>query len=91
MCVCVCVCVCGVDCVYCSLLADMSSAMLELTPDLRSDPCVEHALGVWNAWSLGNYTRLFRLYACGPSLSQELMRLFVERERKSALRVIIRA
>ena len=69
----------------------MSSALLELTPELRSDPCVEHALGVWRAWSLSNYYRLFRLYACGPSLSRELMRLFVERERKSALRVISRA
>ncbi len=69
----------------------MSSAMLELTPELRGELCVEHALGVWSAWSLGNYYRLFKLYERGPNLAKELMGLFLARERKQALRIICRA
>ncbi len=69
----------------------MSSAMLELTPKLRDELCVKHALGVWSAWSLSNYYRLFQLYENGHNLSKELMKLFLDRERKKALRIICRA
>lgn len=74
-----------------TVLIDMSSAMLEITPELRGELCVAHALGVWSAWSLGNYHRLFKLYENGHNLSKELMGLFLDRERKKALRIICRA
>lgn len=74
-----------------SLSADMSSALLEINSELRCVPCVKHALGVWSAWSLGNYHRMFHLYQTAPNLSGALMKLFLERERRKALQVLARA
>ena len=70
---------------------DMSSALLEMTSDLKSTPCVVHALQVWTACSLGNYHQFFKLYKSAPNLSGRLMDLFVGKERKKALLTMTKA
>jgi len=63
---------------------DVGVFMASLTPELKRDPCIEHALTVRKAWSSGNYVRFFRLYANAPNMSSALMDFFIERERKEA-------
>ncbi|KAL5473074.1 hypothetical protein EMCRGX_G027515 [Ephydatia muelleri] len=71
--------------------ADLSSLLGELTPPLRSNPCIGHALKVQQAWSLGDYHQFFKLYRVAPNMGRSLLDLFVERERRTALKTIVRA
>lgn len=63
----------------------------ELSSDLRHAPCVEHALRVHYAWFLNNYHQFFKLYRSAPNLSGALIDMFVERERKAALKSMTKA
>ena len=63
----------------------------ELTSDLRHSHCVDHALRVHSAWFLNNYHKFFKLYRVAPNLSGAVMDLFLERERKSALKCMAKA
>ena len=69
----------------------MPTVLIELTPDLRCSPCVSHALQVHSAWLLGNHYRFFQLYRSAPNMGPALMDMFVDRERKEALRALAKA
>ena len=71
--------------------SDMSSVLKELEPGLSSEPCVDHALRLRSSWALGNYHRFFRLYRSAPNMGGSLMDMFVERERKTALKAMAKA
>ena len=58
----------------------------ELTSDLRHSPCVDHALRIHQAWFLNDYHQFFKLYRSSPNLSGALIDMFVDRERKAALK-----
>ncbi len=75
----VCACVCDVE-----LFAEIGS-------ELKKFPCVKHAQAVCSAWLSGNYCQLFRLYKTAPFMSGALIKMFIERERKVALRSITKA
>ena len=62
-----------------------------LTKDLTAEPAVKHAMEMRRAWSSSNYSRFFRLYPSTPNHGRNLVNLFIERERKGALRVITKA
>ncbi len=65
--------------------------MKELPFDLRCTPCVAHALGMRSAWALGNYHVFFKLYKTTPNMGGCLVDMFVERERKAALKAMAKA
>uniref|UniRef100_A0A1B6GA47 PCI domain-containing protein n=1 Tax=Cuerna arida TaxID=1464854 RepID=A0A1B6GA47_9HEMI len=70
---------------------DLNTVMTALTEEDREDECISHALQVRSAWALGNYHRLFLLYREAPRMSSYLMDWFLLRERKLALKSIVKA
>jgi len=73
------------------LCSDMTTMMALLTPAHRQDKCVSHALQIRAAWALSNYHRFFRLYRCAPKMTGYIIDWFLERERKQALKIMIKS
>ncbi|KAL7886522.1 hypothetical protein AOLI_G00042430 [Acnodon oligacanthus] len=69
---------------------DLTTELVYLTPELREDECVSHALALRAAWALGNFHRFFQLYKRAPRMAAYLIDKFVERERKLALGAIFK-
>uniref|UniRef100_A0A8C4Z1I6 PCI domain-containing protein n=1 Tax=Gadus morhua TaxID=8049 RepID=A0A8C4Z1I6_GADMO len=69
---------------------DLTTELVYLTPALREDSCVSHALSLRAAWALGNYNRFFKLYLCAPRMASYLIDKFLDRERKIALRAMLK-
>lgn len=65
--------------------------MASLTPEEKAEECVAHALEVRSSWALANFQRFFRLFNKAPRMSAHLMSWFAERERKLALKTLIKA
>lgn len=70
---------------------ELQFTLSSLSPDSLKNPVIDHALKVRRAWSLGNYHRLFSLYKGSPAMSAKVMNWFIERERKHALKIIMRS
>ncbi|KAM8787488.1 leukocyte receptor cluster member 8 isoform 1-T3 [Rhynchonycteris naso] len=69
---------------------DITTELAYLTRELKTDPSVAHALALRAAWALGNYHRFFRLYGHAPCMSGYLIDKFVDRERRAALKAMIK-
>lgn len=65
--------------------------MATITPVLRQDECISHALLMHKAWITGNYKRFFSLYMTCPRMAGYLVDKFAERERKDAIKCMTKA
>ena len=65
--------------------------MASLTASMKQDECISFALQLRSSWSLCDYHRFFRLYAKAPRMSGFLIDWFVERERKAAMKLILKS
>ncbi|XP_068855220.1 leukocyte receptor cluster member 8 [Aphelocoma coerulescens] len=78
-------------CMFTNNSGELTTELALLPPALRSDPAVAHALALRAAWALGLYSRFFRLHGSAPAMGPRLIDLFAERERRRALRAILKA
>jgi len=57
----------------------------------NNDEVIGHALKVRKAWATGKHYELFKLFKNAPKMSSFVMDWFIERERKRALKKLIKA
>jgi hypothetical protein len=70
----------------------LNDILAEITPELRQEECVQHALSVRSAQASGNYHKLLaHLYQSVPNMGAYLMDMFVARERIAALATICKS
>jgi len=65
--------------------------MSKLTDVVKKDECVAHALELKTAWALKNYAKFFKLHTNAPKMAGYLIDWFANRERKHALKTILKA
>lgn len=70
---------------------ELQLTLSQLTGEATREPVIKHALQVRRAWSLNNYHRLFSLYRAAPAMSGKIMDWFIERERKQAIKIIMKS
>ena len=70
---------------------DLQAALASLTPEEKNDECISHVIKLRRAWAEGNYVKFFQLYTTAPKMSGYLIDWFLDRERRNALTVIIKA
>ncbi|XP_054742004.1 leukocyte receptor cluster member 8 homolog [Anastrepha obliqua] len=70
---------------------DTTTVLRSIKQAQREDPAIAYALAFRSAWAQGNYCKLFQLYKAAPLMAGHLIDWFIERERKNALRTIIKA
>ena len=68
----------------------MTSALANLTQEQHNDEVIKHALQIRSAWSLNNYRKFYELYERSPKMSMHLIDWFLERERKSHLKLMMK-
>jgi len=70
---------------------DINCVLSELTKEDQSDECIQYAQKLRKAWSLRDYHRFFTLYKSAPKMAGYLIDWFIDRERKIALKIMIKA
>lgn len=77
--------------IYTKSNSDLNSCLSSLTKDLKKEEIVQHALAFRSAWALNNYRLFFKLYLTAPKMGGYLVDLFIDRERKEALKRMVKA
>ena len=72
-------------------VSDLNQVIKEIKLKYSGHSYLEHLLALRSAWHLNNYVKFFRLYATSNEMSKCLIDLFIERERKLALKIIIKS
>lgn len=70
---------------------DTITVLRSITQAQRENPAIAFALEFRSVWAMGNYIKLFQLYKKAPFMTGHLIDWFLERERKTALKTIVKA
>ncbi|KAI6654013.1 hypothetical protein LOD99_2860 [Oopsacas minuta] len=70
---------------------DIDQCLATIPPDIREVPEVIHAIKIYTAWVIHDYSAFFKLYIATPNMGGYLIDMFVQRERLSALKIISKA
>lgn len=70
---------------------DLNEVTKEIKKYFPSNTYLKHLLELKNAWHLNNFVKFFRLYTLSNHLTKCLINMFIERERKNALKIIIKS
>ena len=70
---------------------DLTTIKATLTPEMRQDECIKHALSIQSAFAIKNYHRFFKLSRGAPKMSGYLIDWFVERVRKDGLKLVVKS
>jgi len=71
--------------------SDLNRLMSTLTPQIKEQPAVKHALEVQRAMATSNYHAFFILFANAPNMGAYIMDHFIERVRLEALCIMSKA
>ncbi|XP_065349652.1 leukocyte receptor cluster member 8 homolog [Cloeon dipterum] len=70
---------------------DLTTTLAEITAEEKKSDAMIHAIQVYRAWLDSDYNKMFKLYRAAPLMSGYLMDWFAERERKVAVKILIKA
>jgi hypothetical protein len=70
---------------------DLMLVEKEIKTKYAKNAYLKHLLQVKSAWYLTNYITFFRLYKRSNEMCKCLMDMFIERERKQALKIILKS
>lgn len=70
---------------------DMLRTLQELSPQLKQQPVIQHALNVQKAYTERRFSSFFKLYAAAPNMGRSLMGLLAPTVRMYGLKVICKS